>query len=141
MYDTSEQYVGLAQGFMDMPDTFAVFREQHRIAGTQLDRLTTIGGKRAGAADDMAELTVLQMATENTRGALPYTDAGVDNIIRLVLASCGMRHYFSDGQSGRRHLTQRGLGGLTDNSKNLAQWHFLGLIGEVESTLFIEAIE
>ena len=89
-----------------MPHAFAVVREQHGIAGSQFHRLATVRGEGAAAADDMAELAVLEEAAEHARAAFPHADAGADRFIGLVLGRGGMGDRFADRQAGRGWLAE-----------------------------------
>src|SRR5579863_6305357 len=69
-----EDYVGLADGFVDLPGAGPAAREHGRVTGPYLRRLAAIGGNCHPPGEDLHEFMGLERPVRRPRRALPDTD-------------------------------------------------------------------
>src|SRR5471032_2005826 len=78
---SKNQNVGLAHGFLDIPDTETVGRQHQRIASVYVQGFPAVGGEGAAALNEVTELPGNDLPPPAAGGALP--DAGFNAVIAL----------------------------------------------------------
>jgi hypothetical protein len=78
---SKNQNVGLAHGFLDIPDAEAVGRQHQCDAGFDVEGFTVVGGEGAAALDEVTEFLGNDLPTPAAGRAFP--DAGFDPVVAL----------------------------------------------------------
>ncbi|MNZ97002.1 hypothetical protein D3C78_1162230 [compost metagenome] len=101
---SENQNVGLAHGFLDVPDAEAVGRQHQCVADVYVQGLATVRGEGAAALDEVTEFLGDDLPPPASRGAFP--DAGLDTVIAFDAGGRSHGHRSTQGHGDRIGFVQ-----------------------------------